>query len=323
MAATSSTTAVIAHRGFHDGSKGFFAENSLGAFQRAIDIGSTYVELDVHLSLDGVPVVAHDHKIDRTSIEGIHGYVSEKSAKDLANIRICREKQGIEEDAPLLSSAASSATKSAASKVHGFVPTLSEVLALASGSFSTVLIELKPKKVGNYIKCGCSCGRSETYAGLAKAVLRVCSQHPRTKVVMQSFCKEYIEEFARLNSDIECHLLVVGCYPVPFCPSVVFQWDVEGFHLSFDDPLRQAKQNSVSSINVARFFVTRTFIRRAHACGIRVFVWTVDDEDEMKRLSKWGVDGIITNCPLKCINVLKNAKRGGRGRSVSTTKKGL
>ena len=47
---------VIAHRGFpldH-------AENTLGAFQAALDAGADILETDVHLSKDGVVVVAHD-----------------------------------------------------------------------------------------------------------------------------------------------------------------------------------------------------------------------------------------------------------------------
>ncbi|MES2357334.1 MAG: glycerophosphodiester phosphodiesterase [Gemmatimonadota bacterium] len=49
----------IAHRGVHD----VFTENTLDAFQRAIDLGFHGVELDVHVTADGICVVNHDESV--------------------------------------------------------------------------------------------------------------------------------------------------------------------------------------------------------------------------------------------------------------------
>ncbi|RKQ34396.1 glycerophosphodiester phosphodiesterase [Oceanobacillus halophilus] len=51
----------VAHRGYPVE----YPENTLSSFQAAIEMGFTHMELDVHLSKDGVPVVMHDAKIDR------------------------------------------------------------------------------------------------------------------------------------------------------------------------------------------------------------------------------------------------------------------
>lgn len=51
----------IAHRGYPMK----YPENTLSSFQAAISLGFTHMELDVHLSKDGIPVVMHDHRIDR------------------------------------------------------------------------------------------------------------------------------------------------------------------------------------------------------------------------------------------------------------------
>jgi glycerophosphoryl diester phosphodiesterase len=52
---------VIAHRGASDEQK----ENTLQAFERAIELGADYVELDVQAASDGGLVVFHDLRLDR------------------------------------------------------------------------------------------------------------------------------------------------------------------------------------------------------------------------------------------------------------------
>jgi len=51
--------------------------------------------------------------------------------------------------------------------------------------------------------------------------------------------------------------------------------------------------------------VTPGFIRVAHAHGMEVHVWTVDEVEDMRRLIGWGVDGIITDYPGRLLEVVK------------------
>jgi glycerophosphoryl diester phosphodiesterase len=53
--------------------------------------------------------------------------------------------------------------------------------------------------------------------------------------------------------------------------------------------------------------VTPRFITAAHKKNIRVHVWTVNNELDMERLLRWGVDGIITDYPDRLNRVLQKA----------------
>jgi glycerophosphoryl diester phosphodiesterase len=60
---------VIAHRGIRDR----YPENSLPAFEAALDAGADGVELDVHATRDGAVVVHHDPFLPRTVVSPIAG----------------------------------------------------------------------------------------------------------------------------------------------------------------------------------------------------------------------------------------------------------
>ncbi len=51
----------------HRGASAYAPENTLAAFNLALDMGADGVELDVTLTQDGVPIVIHDDTVDRTT----------------------------------------------------------------------------------------------------------------------------------------------------------------------------------------------------------------------------------------------------------------
>ncbi len=104
----------IAHRG----APREFDENTLEGFMRAVSLGADAVELDVHLTIDGVVVVHHDHAIalaagERAAVGGL----------TLAQMRACALPRG------------------------GRVPTLAEVMD-GVGDSAMVYVELKGDGVG-------------------------------------------------------------------------------------------------------------------------------------------------------------------------------
>ena len=76
---------AYAHRGWHTGELAGY-ENTLAAFHRAVDEGFSYLEMDVHASADGVPVVHHDLTLDRTT-DGV-GPIGALPAAALTEVRV-------------------------------------------------------------------------------------------------------------------------------------------------------------------------------------------------------------------------------------------
>jgi glycerophosphoryl diester phosphodiesterase len=65
----------------HRGDSANAPENTLAAFDRALRGGADGIELDVHISSDGVPVVIHDDWLERTT--GVPGSVRNSTLADL------------------------------------------------------------------------------------------------------------------------------------------------------------------------------------------------------------------------------------------------
>ncbi|ATN34228.1 glycerophosphodiester phosphodiesterase [Rhizobium sp. ACO-34A] len=74
----------VAHRGYHDMNKQVW-ENTLSAFSRAVDAGFA-IECDIQLSSDSVPMVFHDHDLQRLC--GLKGEVRERTAGELGMLSI-------------------------------------------------------------------------------------------------------------------------------------------------------------------------------------------------------------------------------------------
>ncbi|MDO4334087.1 MAG: glycerophosphodiester phosphodiesterase family protein [Eubacteriales bacterium] len=110
----------FAHRGLHDIERGI-PENSLPAFQRAVDAGFG-IELDVQLSSDNVPVVFHDATLSRMC--AIDRRVDSLSFDSLEELSLANTGEKI--------------------------PSFSEVLSLVNGKVP-LLIEIKMDRIDLHI----------------------------------------------------------------------------------------------------------------------------------------------------------------------------
>ena len=104
---------IIAHRG----ASSIKPENTLAAFQKALELGTEMIELDVQLCKTGELVVIHDARVNRTT--NGHGFVSQKTLSELQELDAGNGEK---------------------------IPTLQEVFDLAGGK-TKINIELKGKDV--------------------------------------------------------------------------------------------------------------------------------------------------------------------------------
>jgi glycerophosphoryl diester phosphodiesterase len=154
---------VIAHRG----NSCDCPENTLPAFQSAIDVNSDLVELDYFHSADGVPVVIHDELLDRTTdAEVIFG----RREMEVAALPVA--------DLQKLDAGSWFGAKFAGAKL----PTLAESLDLIQAG-STTLIERK--------------------AGDAKTLIKLLEEKKLTdRVVVQAFDWEFVAECRKLSPNL-------------------------------------------------------------------------------------------------------------------------
>jgi glycerophosphoryl diester phosphodiesterase len=73
---------VFAHRG----GSALAPENTMDAFDRGLAVGADGLELDVHLSRDGVVVVHHDQTLDRTT--SLKGPIADRTADELRSAAV-------------------------------------------------------------------------------------------------------------------------------------------------------------------------------------------------------------------------------------------
>ncbi|MCA1554280.1 MAG: glycerophosphodiester phosphodiesterase [Chloroflexi bacterium] len=68
----------------HRGASAHAPENTLRAFERAIELGADMSELDLHLSKDGAAIVMHDERVDKTT--NGHGAIKDLTLAELKQL---------------------------------------------------------------------------------------------------------------------------------------------------------------------------------------------------------------------------------------------
>jgi glycerophosphoryl diester phosphodiesterase len=232
---------VLGHRGARQEAP----ENTLPAFQRALESGAAGVELDARLTADGQVIVLHDDDLARTT-DG-QGRADELTWEEIHRLN-AQGRFG----------PAFAGTR---------VPTLAEALE-ALAPVKLVNVELK--------------GPDED-TGLERRVLEVVrAAGMLERVVFSSFSPGHLRRLRQLDSRAALAVLY-------------------GASLFHPAPWALAEELRLEALHPWRLAVSAGLVKKAHARGLRVRVWTVNAAAEVRRLAGWGVDGIISDVPGKAV----------------------
>ncbi|MFX1262743.1 MAG: glycerophosphodiester phosphodiesterase [Promethearchaeota archaeon] len=82
------------------------------------------------------------------------------------------------------------------------------------------------------------------------------------------------------------------------------------FQLGMEEMVKHTLNVGANAIHPVLPDVTNDLVNQAHEAGLKVNVWGADDEADMRRILKWGVDGIITDFPKVGVRVVDSWLRG-------------
>ena len=116
------------------------------------------------------------------------------------------------------------------------------------------------------------------YPGLPAAAL--CAVRQRELEPVTLFSSFYRGVLAELRAESEKARIALLLSP---------QWP--------EKPIERALALKAEAINPHFVMAKPDLIERAHAAGLAVYVYTVDDEEQMEQLLDAGVDGLFTNVP--------------------------
>lgn len=156
----------------HRGAKGYYPENTMLSFEKAVEMGCDGIETDVQLSKDGVEVLCHDEKIDRTC-DGT-GFIKDFTYKELCQFDAAAGFNGEFKDLK--------------------IPVLDDILGLAKDTGILLNLELKT----NVIEYECL---------EEKVIAKIHNYGLQDRVILSSFNHYSVMKCRQIDSKIKCGLL--------------------------------------------------------------------------------------------------------------------
>lgn len=156
----------------HRGASGYYPENTMLAFERAIELGASGIETDVQLTKDGHLVLIHDERLDRTT-DAI-GYVKDYTINEIRSMDAGRYKD---------------------KSFKGVtIPTAEELIELAIEKNIIINFELKTGEIW--------------YKGIEEKLINLINKYNfKEKVIISSFNHYSISTCKQLDNTIKAGLL--------------------------------------------------------------------------------------------------------------------
>jgi glycerophosphoryl diester phosphodiesterase len=281
----------------HRGARGLKPENTIPAFIAALDYGVTTIELDVVITKDKQVLVSHEPWISGEICLKPDSTLITKSDDKVFNIY----QMNHEEVAKFDCGSKVNERFPGQEKIATQKPLLGDVIAAVEDhikSFSTYEvdynIEIKSAKTGD----NKFHPTPEVYSDL---VYEVINQYlPLERVVIQSFDFRVLKYWKKKYPTVRLAALIenvkspdANLKELGFSPSV------------YSPYFKLLNQQTIADLQKRK---------------IRVIPWTVNETEDMKRLKRWGVDGIITDYPNRAAELGLGLKRNGNGKSGANKK---
>ncbi|WP_422107716.1 glycerophosphodiester phosphodiesterase family protein [Winogradskyella sp.] len=260
----------------HRGCRGLLPENSLPAFEKAIELGVQTLELDIAITKDREVVVSHEPFMSGViCFDPENGEISEERNRAYNLFEMTHE-----EIKRFDCGSKFHPTYPKQEKLKTYKPLLSEVFELAKTKNPNVRfnieIKSKPEYYGKYTP------HPEAYV---KIVLNEIEQHEVFKLVnLQSFDLAILEEVKKQSPKMPVALLI-----------------------DEDETIKgklQALSYKPEIISPYFKLLSQDQIKDYQSQGYLIIPWTINEEEDMKTMLEWCVDGIITDYPDRLINLL-------------------
>jgi len=282
----------------HRGARGLAPENTLPAFERALDLGVDTLELDVAMTKDGVLVVAHDPALNPAITRDAGGQWLPGSHGPLLRALTAAELQAY--DVGRIDPRTSYARTFSDQQPHdgARIPTLAQVFALVKARGAPVRFNIETKLYPNRPE------DTVSVEAMTDALLdAVAEAGLRERVGIQSFDWRSLRRVQERDPAIPTTYLTIQTARSDNVNDSAWTAGLRLADHGSVPRLVKAAGGAVWAPNGGA--LTAELVREAHALGLKVIPWTINEPAQMERFIAWGVDGIITDYPDRLRTVMR------------------